>query len=164
MSFTHFDENGKAVMVDVTAKKDTVREAVAEGKIVVNREVFRAVKEGTVRKGDVLGVAATAGIMGTKRTSELIPMCHILPITNCKVDFEMDEDECAIYCRCKVKVTGKTGVEMEALTGVSVALLTIYDMCKAMDKFMEIGEIHLLRKTGGKSGDVKWKDTDGKRR
>lgn len=164
MSFTHFDENGKAVMVDVTAKKDTVREAVAEGKIVVNREVFRAVKEGTVRKGDVLGVAATAGIMGTKRTSELIPMCHILPITNCKVDFEMDEDECAIYCRCKVKVTGKTGVEMEALTGVSVALLTIYDMCKAMDKFMEIGEIHLLRKTGGKSGDVKWKDTDGKQR
>lgn len=164
MSFTHFDENGKAVMVDVTAKKDTVREAVAEGKIVVNREVFRAVKEGTVKKGDVLGVAATAGIMGTKRTSELIPMCHILPITNCKVDFEMDEDECAIYCRCKVKVTGKTGVEMEALTGVSVALLTIYDMCKAMDKFMEIGEIHLLRKTGGKSGDVKWKDTDGKRR
>ncbi len=164
MSFTHFDENGKAVMVDVTAKKDTVREAVAEGKIVVNREVFRAVKEGTVRKGDVLGVAATAGIMGTKRTSELIPMCHILPITNCKVDFEMDEDECAIYCRCKVKVTGKTGVEMEALTGVSVALLTIYDMCKAMDKFMEIEEIHLLRKTGGKSGDVKWKDTDGKQR
>ena len=164
MSFTHFDENGKAVMVDVTAKKDTVREAVAEGKIVVNREVFRAVKEGTVRKGDVLGVAATAGIMGTKRTSELIPMCHILPITNCKVDFEMDEDECAIYCRCKVKVTGKTGVEMEALTGVSVALLTIYDMCKAMDKFMEIGEIHLLRKIGGKSGDVKWKDTDGKQR
>lgn len=164
MSFTHFDENGKAVMVDVTAKKDTVREAVAEGKIVVNREVFRAVKEGTVKKGDVLGVAATAGIMGTKRTSELIPMCHILPITNCKVDFEMDEDECAIYCRCKVKVTGKTGVEMEALTGVSVALLTIYDMCKAMDKFMEIGEIHLLRKIGGKSGDVKWKDTDGKQR
>lgn len=164
MGFTHFDENGKAVMVDVTAKKDTVREAVAEGKIVVNREVFRAVKEGTVKKGDVLGVAATAGIMGTKRTSELIPMCHILPITNCKVDFEMDEDECAIYCRCKVKVTGKTGVEMEALTGVSVALLTIYDMCKAMDKFMEIGEIHLLRKTGGKSGDVKWKDTDGKQR
>lgn len=164
MSFAHFDENGKAVMVDVTAKKDTVREAVAEGKIVVNREVFRAVKEGTVKKGDVLGVAATAGIMGTKRTSELIPMCHILPITNCKVDFEMDEDECAIYCRCKVKVTGKTGVEMEALTGVSVALLTIYDMCKAMDKFMEIGEIHLLRKTGGKSGDVKWKDTDGKQR
>ena len=164
MSFTHFDENGKAVMVDVTAKKDTVREAVAEGKIVVNREVFRAVKEGTVRKGDLLGVAATGGIMGTKRTSELIPMCHILPITNCKVDFEMDEDECAIYCRCKVKVTGKTGVEMEALTGVSVALLTIYDMCKAMDKFMEIEEIHLLRKTGGKSGDVKWKDTDGKQR
>ena len=163
MGFTHFDENGKAVMVDVTAKPDTVREAVAEGKIVVNDEVFRAVKEGTVRKGDVLGVAATAGIMGAKRTSDLIPMCHILPITNCKVDFELDEHEHAIYCRCKVKVTGKTGVEMEALTGVSMALLTIYDMCKAMDKLMEIGEIHLVRKTGGKSGEVIWKDTDGKR-
>lgn len=154
MGFTHFDENGKAVMVDVTEKNDTVREAVAAGKITVSREVFQAVREGTVGKGDVLGVAATAGIMGAKRTSELIPMCHILPITNCKVNFDMDEEECAIYCNCTVKVTGKTGVEMEALTGVSVALLTIYDMCKAMDKSMEISGIYLVKKTGGKSGNV----------
>lgn len=154
MGLTHFDENGKAIMVDVTGKNETQREARARGKIIVNREVFRAVREGTVGKGDVLGVAATAGIMGAKRTSDLIPMCHILPITNCRVNFEMDEEECAIYCTCTVKVTGKTGVEMEALTGVSVALLTVYDMCKAMDKSMEIGEIYLVKKTGGKSGDV----------
>ena len=154
MGLTHFDENGKAIMVDVTGKNETQREARARGKLIVNREVFRAVREGTVGKGDVLGVAATAGIMGAKRTSDLIPMCHILPITNCRVNFEMDEEECAIYCTCTVKVTGKTGVEMEALTGVSVALLTVYDMCKAMDKSMEIGEIYLVKKTGGKSGDV----------
>ena len=154
MGFTHFDENGKAVMVDVTAKPETVREAAATGKIIVNREAFQAIKAGTVGKGDVLGVAATAGIMGAKRTSDLIPMCHILPITNCKINFDMDVDECAIYCTCTVKVTGKTGVEMEALTGVSVALLTIYDMCKSIDKTMEIGEIYLVKKTGGKSGNV----------
>ena len=154
MGFTHFDEKGKAVMVDVTTKSETVRTAVATGKITVNREVFRAIKEGTVSKGDVLGVAATAGIMAAKKTSDLIPMCHILPITNCRVNFEMDEEESAVYCDCIVKVTGKTGVEMEALTGVSVALLTIFDMCKAMDKTMEIGEIYLAQKTGGKSGNV----------
>lgn len=153
MGLTHFDDNGKAVMVDVTEKKDTVREATAEGRIFVNREVFRTIREGTAAKGDVLGVAATAGIMGAKRTSELIPMCHILPITNCRINFEMDQEECSVICTCTVKVTGKTGVEMEALTGVSVALLTVYDMCKAMDKKMEIGEICLVKKTGGKSGD-----------
>lgn len=152
MGFTHFDEKGKAIMVDVTEKRDTVREATATGKITVNEEVFRAVKEGTAGKGDVLGVATTAGIMGAKRTSDLIPMCHILPITKCKVEFEMVESELAIYCNCTVRVTGKTGVEMEALTGASVALLTVYDMCKAMDKKMEIGEIYLVRKSGGKSG------------
>ena len=139
-------------MVDVTEKQDTVREATATGKITVNEEVFRAVKEGTAGKGDVLGVATTAGIMGAKRTSDLIPMCHILPITKCKVEFEMVESELAIYCNCTVRVTGKTGVEMEALTGASVALLTVYDMCKAMDKKMEIGEIYPVRKSGGKSG------------
>ena len=154
MGLTHFDENGKALMVDVTDKKETVREATAEGRIFVNKEVFQAIREGTAAKGDVLGVAATAGIMGAKRTSELIPMCHILPITNCRVNFKMEPEECAVLCTCTVKVTGKTGVEMEALTGVSVALLTIYDMCKAMDKAMEIGEICLVKKTGGKSGDV----------
>ena len=163
MGLAQFDENGKAVMVDVTEKKDTVREAVAEGRIFVNKEVFRAIKDGTAAKGDVLGVAATAGIMGTKRTSELIPMCHILPITNCRVNFEMEPKDCAVHCTCTVKVTGKTGVEMEALTGVSVALLTIYDMCKAMDKTMEIGEICLVKKTGGKSGDV-YNETRGGQR
>ena len=146
MGFTHFDEKGKAIMVDVTEKRDTVREATATGKITVNEDVFRAVKEGTAGKGDVLGVATTAGIMGAKRTSDL------LPITKCKVEFEMVESELAIYCNCTVRVTGKTGVEMEALTGASVALLTVYDMCKAMDKKMEIGEIYLVRKSGGKSG------------
>lgn len=140
MGFTHFDEKGKAIMVDVTEKRDTVREATATGKITVNEEVFRAVKEGTAGKGDVLGVATTAGIMGAKRTSDLIPMCHILPITKCKVEFEMVESELAIYCNCTVRVTGKTGVEMEALTGASVALLTVYDMCKAMDKRWRLGK------------------------
>lgn len=154
MGLTHFDEKGKAIMVDVTEKKETVREATATGKITVNKEVFQAVKNGTAGKGDVLGVATTAGIMGVKRTSDLIPMCHILPITKCKIEFEMVESELAIYCDCTVRVTGKTGVEMEALTGVSVALLTVYDMCKAMDKKMEIGEIYLVKKTGGKSGTI----------
>lgn len=154
MELTHFDENGKAVMVDVTEKKDTVREATAAGRIVVSQAVYDAIEQGKVGKGDVLGVATTAGIMGAKRTAELIPMCHILPITNCRVQFEMVPEELAVYCRCTVKVTGKTGVEMEALTGVSVALLTVYDMCKALDKSMEIGEIYLCRKTGGKSGTV----------
>jgi len=154
MGLTHFDEKGKAIMVDVTEKKETVREATATGKITVNEEVFQAVKNGTAGKGDVLGVATTAGIMGAKRTSDLIPMCHILPITKCKVEFELVESELAIYCDCTVRVTGKTGVEMEALTGVSVALLTVYDMCKAMDKKMEIGEIYLVKKTGGKSGTI----------
>lgn len=153
MELTHFDENGKAYMVDVTEKGETVREATATGKIVVNQEVYEAICAGTIGKGDVLGVATTAGIMGVKRTFELIPMCHILQITNCKVTFEMLPEEYAVQCYCTVKVTGKTGVEMEALTGVSVALLTVYDMCKALDKSMEIKEIYLCRKTGGKSGE-----------
>ena len=117
-------------------------------------------EQGKIGKGDVLGVATTAGIMGAKRTAELIPMCHILPITNCRVRFEMVPEERAVYCWCTVKVTGKTGVEMEALTGVSVALLTVYDMCKALDKTMEIGGISLCKKTGGKSGTV---ENPGKR-
>lgn len=154
MGLTHFDENGKAVMVDVTEKTDTARTATAAGRIAVSREVYEAIENGTVGKGDVLGVAAAAGIMGAKRTWELIPMCHILPLTNCRVLFEMVPEESAVYCFCTVKVTGKTGVEMEALTGVSVALLTIYDMCKALDKSMEIGEIFLCRKSGGKSGEI----------
>lgn len=154
MELTHFAENGKAIMVDVTEKNDTVREATASGQIKVSKEVYRAIEAGKIGKGDVLGVATTAGIMGAKRTSELIPMCHILPITKCSIDFEMDPEECIVTCFCTVKVTGKTGVEMEALTGVSVALLTIYDMCKALDKSMEIGEIYLCHKSGGKSGEI----------
>lgn len=154
MGLTHFDEEGEVVMVDVTDKEDTVREATATGKIQVSPAVYEAIQAGAVGKGDVLGVASTAGIMGAKRTSELIPLCHIQPLTNCRVRFEMVPEEYTVYCYCTVKTTGKTGVEMEALTGVSVALLTVYDMCKALDKSMEIGEIYLCRKTGGKSGEI----------
>ena len=150
---THFDGQGNAVMVDVSAKDDTSHTAVASGKIKVNRAVMDAVLAGSVKKGDVLGVARVAGIMAVKQTSSLIPMCHTLLITKCSVDFEIDEEHLEIKAVCTAKVEGKTGVEMEALTGVSVALLTIYDMCKAIDKRMELGEIHLESKSGGKSGD-----------
>ena len=161
--FNHFDENGNAVMVDVSGKNVTYRTAVATGEIHVGEAIMAAVKDGSVKKGDVLGVARVAGIMGVKRTSELIPMCHILPITKCHVNFEMKPEECAIDCYCTVKVTGKTGVEMEALTGVSVALLTVYDMCKAIDKSMEIGEIYLCHKSGGKSGEIRNEKIDGQK-
>lgn len=149
---THFDADGKAWMVDVGGKAETDRTAVAHGKIFVNEEVFAAIKNGTSKKGDVLGVARVAGIMGAKRTSELIPLCHILMLTKCSVEFELHEEECSVEAICTVKTHGKTGVEMEALTGVQVALLTVYDMCKAIDKGMVIGEVCLLRKEGGKSG------------
>ena len=155
MELTHFDEQGKARMVDVTEKEVTERIATAVGKITVNQEAYRAILTGTIKKGDVLGTATVAGIMGAKRTSDLIPMCHILPLTGCRIQFEPVEEESAIYCYCTVKVTGKTGVEMEALTGVSIVLLTVYDMCKAIDKTMEIGEITLLHKSGGKSGEIR---------
>ena len=152
MEFTHFDEQGNARMVDVTAKGETVREAVARGRIRVSGECFEKIQKGTMAKGDVLGVARIAGIMGAKRTSELIPLCHILNLTKLNVDFTLHPETCEIEAVCTAKTTGKTGVEMEALTGVSVTLLTIYDMCKAVDKGMEIGDIHLAEKTGGKSG------------
>lgn len=150
--FNHFDEAGNAVMVDVTEKGDTVRSATARGRILMNREVFEAVKAGTAAKGDVLGVARVAGIMAAKRTSDLIPMCHPLMLTKVTVDFSMDEDKSWIEAVCTVRLTGKTGVEMEALTGVTVTLLTIYDMCKAMDRSMVIQDICLMEKSGGKSG------------
>ena len=134
--FNHFDENGNAVMVDVSGKNITYRTAVATGEIHVGEAIMEAVKEGSVKKGDVLGVARVAGIMGVKRTSELIPMCHPLPIQKCSVDYELDEINGIIRAFCTVKTEGKTGVEMEALTGVQVTLLTIYDMCKAIDKHM----------------------------
>lgn len=140
-------------MVDVTSKKETLREAKASGCITMSRECFEKVAEGSTGKGDVLGVARVAGIMGAKRTSELIPLCHILNLTKLSIDFEMDEERAAIRAVCTARCDGKTGVEMEALTGVSVCLLTIYDMCKAVDKTMELGEIRLEEKSGGKSGD-----------
>ncbi|MFR5602239.1 MAG: cyclic pyranopterin monophosphate synthase MoaC [Lachnospiraceae bacterium] len=150
--FTHFDEQGNAVMVDVTGKQITARTAVAEGTIRVSRPVMEAIKGRQVKKGDVLAVARVAGIMAVKRTWELIPMCHPLMIQKCSVDFQLEEESCQIKAVCTAKLEGKTGVEMEALTGVSVALLTIYDMCKAIDKSMVMTDIHLVEKTGGKSG------------
>ncbi len=153
MDFTHFDPGGKAWMVDVSDKDDTQREAAAEGCIRMSRECFDKAAAGTLEKGDVLSAARIAGIMGTKKTSELIPLCHILNLTKVSVAFELNPDACEIRAVCTAKTVGKTGVEMEALTGVSCALLTIYDMCKAVDKTMEIGQIRLVRKSGGKSGE-----------
>ena len=151
-NLTHFDASGNAVMVDVSAKPVTTREATAHGIITMNAEAYAAVEKGTVKKGDVLGVARIAGIMATKRTSELIPLCHHLPLTKVGIEFRLLPQRQAVEALCTVKTSGVTGVEMEALTGVSTALLTIYDMCKAVDKGMELGEIHLVEKTGGKSG------------
>lgn len=150
--WNHFDENGNAVMVDVSQKEITERIAVASGKIKVNREVMEAIVHHTAKKGDVLGVARVAGIMGTKQTSSLIPMCHPLCLNKSTIDFYVNEKEGIIEAVCTVKVSGKTGVEMEALMGVNTALLTIYDMCKAMDRRMELFDIGLIRKEGGKSG------------
>ena len=151
--FNHFDHNGNAVMVDVSGKEPTCRIAVAQGKILVSDEILQAVLEQKVKKGDVLGVARVAGIMAVKQTSSIIPMCHPLMIQKCSVDFQVLLEEQAIQAVCTVKTEGKTGVEMEALHGVSAALLTIYDMCKAIDKKMVLQDIHLVEKTGGKSGD-----------
>ncbi len=151
--FTHFDDHGNAYMVDVSEKEVTKREAMAQGVISLSREAFEAVLGKKIKKGDVLCVAQVAGIMGTKKTSDLIPMCHLLNLTNAKLEFELLHDTCQIKATCRVKTEGKTGVEMEALTGVCVSLLTVYDMCKAIDKEMRISDIHLVKKTGGKSGD-----------
>lgn len=149
----HFDSKGNAIMVDITEKNITERKAIAKGKIFVNDETYKRILDGNMTKGDVLGVARIAGIMATKKTSDLIPMCHPLMLTKSQIDFEFNEKEKSITAISTVKLSGKTGVEMEALTGVNVALLTIYDMCKAIDKNMVISDIHLVEKTGGKSGD-----------
>ena len=149
---SHFDASGSAVMVDVSEKPVTARQAVARGIITMNTAAFAAVRDGTAQKGDVLGVARIAGIMAAKRTSELIPLCHPLPLSKLTVDFHLLPEQQAVEAVCTARTIGVTGVEMEALTGVSAALLTIYDMCKAVDKGMELGEIHLVEKTGGKSG------------
>ena len=150
---THFDSRGQAIMVDVSEKQDTSRVAVATGYIYVNEAVYKASEEGTAAKGDVLGVARIAGIMAAKKTSDVIPLCHPLPLAKCNIDFELLSEEKAVKAKAIVKVTGKTGVEMEALHAVTVSLLTIYDMCKALDKRMEIRDVHLDSKSGGKSGD-----------
>lgn len=147
-------------MVDVSGKNITSRTATAVGKIYMSAECFALVQSGAMKKGDVLGVAQVAGIMGTKRTAELIPLCHILNLTKSAVTFRLIPEESAIEASCTVSCDGKTGVEMEALTGVSVALLTVYDMCKAADKRMVMGDIHLVEKRGGKSGDFKFKEEE----
>lgn len=151
-NFTHFNQDGEAIMVDVSQKDITMRRAIAEGSIKVNQEVFRSIKKQTNKKGDVLVVARIAGIMAAKKTSDMIPLCHPLFITKVTIDFELDEENYMIKAIATTKVNGKTGVEMEALHAVSVTLLTIYDMCKAIDKSMEISDIRLLHKEGGKSG------------
>ena len=153
---THFDERGNARMVDVSGKDITKRTATAQGVISVSREVMDAVIGKKIKKGDVLTVAQIAGIMGTKRTSDLIPMCHPLSLNNAGVTFDIDDEACTITAVCTAVCEEKTGVEMEALTGVSVALLTIYDMCKSVDKRMVISDIHLVEKTGGKSGEFRF--------
>jgi cyclic pyranopterin phosphate synthase len=152
-SFTHFDAQGQAHMVDVGAKAETHRNAVASGEIRMLPATLRMVVGGTAKKGDVLGVARIAAIQGAKRTAELVPLCHPLPITRAAVDFSIDEAAHCIRCTARVETHGRTGVEMEALTAVQVGLLTVYDMCKAVDRGMVIGEIRVLEKHGGKSGD-----------
>lgn len=154
-TLNHFDEKGNAIMVDVSPKDITHRTAIATGEIHVCKEIFEKILAGTMKKGDVLGVARIGGIMGTKQTSSLIPLCHPIVLDKCAIDFETikTEDGGIIRAECTVTSDGRTGVEMEALTGVSVALLSVYDMCKAVDKGMIIKNIHLVEKSGGKSGD-----------
>ena len=155
MDFTHFNDSGYARMVDVSEKNDTVRSATAQAIVHMQPATLQVIKSGGIKKGDVLGVAQVAGIMGAKQTSSLIPMCHPLMLTSVNIEFEMDELNSSIIIRCQVKTTGKTGVEMEAISGVSIAALTIYDMSKAIDRWMEITDIKLMEKMGGKSGHVK---------
>ena len=152
MPLTHFDPKGDAHMVDVSDKPVTARTAVAEGHVRMERETFELIAEGRAKKGDVLGVARLAGIMGAKKTSELIPLCHPLPVTKVAVELTLDDTLPGVRIEATVKTTGQTGVEMEALTAVTTAALTVYDMAKAVDKGMQIGGIRLLLKEGGKSG------------
>ena len=154
-ALTHFDADGQAHMVDVGAKTETRRVAIATGRIVMLPETFALVKSGSAKKGDVLGIARIAAIQASKRTSELIPLCHPIPLTRVAVEFELDEPACAIRCTVTAETVGRTGVEMEALTAVNVGLLTIYDMCKAVDRGMRMEGIQLMEKLGGKSGH--WK-------
>jgi cyclic pyranopterin phosphate synthase len=155
---THLDPDGRARMVDTSAKADTARTAEAAGRVRMSRDAFEAVKAGKGPKGDALGVAEVAGVMAAKRTAELIPLCHPLPLTSVTVAIEPDDAAAAFEVRATARVTGKTGVEMEALTAVAVACLTLYDMAKALDKAIVISDVRLLTKSGGKSGD--WARTD----
>ncbi len=152
MNFNHFDKSGNAIMVDVSAKQPTMRTAIAAADVRLSPELLAAIKAGGVAKGDVLGVARLAGIMAAKRTSDLIPLSHPLAIHNITVDFEMNDVTGVVSVRCTVRAFERTGVEMEAMTGATLAALTIYDMCKGSDKSISIGEIRLLFKEGGKSG------------
>ena len=151
--FSHFNNSVRARMVDVSEKHDTVRTEVAAGRVKVNAETFELIKTGGMKKGDVLGTAQVAGIMGAKRTPDIIPMCHPIMISGVDIDFELNEAELAVEITATAKCTGATGVEMEALTAVSVACLTIYDMLKAVDRAMRIEGVRLLAKSGGASGD-----------
>jgi cyclic pyranopterin phosphate synthase len=151
-NFTHFDEQGRALMVGVGEKAETRRVAVVAGSIVMQSTTLAMIREGAAKKGDVLGVARLAGIMASKRTADLIPLCHPLALTKVTIDFRLDEERHAIDCRAMTETVGRTGVEMEALTAASIALLTIYDMCKAVDRGMVIESVRLVEKLGGKSG------------
>lgn len=155
---THFNEQGRAHMVDVGGKPVTRREAQAGGEILASPEVLQKIRDGSMKKGDVLAVAQVAGIQAAKHNWELIPMCHPLPLTGIDISFHLSDQPCMVEIRSAVTCTGVTGVEMEALTAVSVAALTVYDMCKAVQKDMEITNIRLLEKSGGKSGDYKRED------
>ncbi|HWP28811.1 MAG TPA: cyclic pyranopterin monophosphate synthase MoaC [Chloroflexota bacterium] len=157
MTLSHLDEQGRARMVDVSAKADTVREATARGRVRMRPETLALVRAGAVAKGDVLAVARVAGIMAAKRTGELIPLCHPLPITSVEVDIWADEVVPSLEIEATARIVGKTGVEMEALTAVSVAALTIYDMCKAVDRGMTIEAVRLVHKAGGQSGEY-WRE------
>jgi cyclic pyranopterin phosphate synthase len=150
---THFDQTGQAHMVDVGNKNDTHRIAIASGRIRMKPETLALIQSGTAKKGDVLGIARIAAIMATKRTSDLIPLCHPLALTRVTVDFSIDEADASVRCNAQAETVGKTGVEMEALTAVQIGLLTIYDMCKAVDRGMVITDVRVMEKHGGKSGD-----------
>lgn len=152
VEFTHLDEKGSAKMVDVSAKESTLREAVAQGKVLMNPNTVTAIDQGEMRKGDVFGVARIAGIMAAKKTSDIIPMCHPLELTEINIDFSSDIEKGEITIEARVKTVGKTGVEMEAMTAVSAAALTIYDMCKSADRGIILSDIKLMTKHGGKSG------------
>lgn len=152
MELTHINEEGRAKMVDVSDKDNTIREAVASGSIYMKKDTLERIREGSIKKGDVLSVAQVGGIMGAKNTPHIIPMCHPIMISGCDINFKLDFENNKIDIKAAAKTVGKTGIEMEALTAVSVAALTIYDMCKAIDREMTIGNIMLMKKSGGKSG------------